>query len=462
MPEQLICPQCGAANPPGSQFCANCGWAPTQPDQQPQHGYNQPGYGQQQPYAQQLSYAPSVPYDEPRRDRRLIFVIASAAVAVALVATLAIIFVPRVLHRPAPVPAPPPVPTPTTMSQSPQPTPSAVTPSPKPSPTPPPPDYKKLGPQVSSGILKVVASGCSNGGSRIGSAFLISKTTAVASLSSLAGVGVIGLSNGHDTFAASVSAADPAHGVVILKLDRSARGHVFAVDNTSYATHDPVGTYAVSAHGTKPSLIHSKITATGAATTIAGTRVGGLSATSARVDAGSSGAPTLAADGHANGMVLLDSSDKMLIVSGTTIKETLNAHRSLPAAHCSTILGPGVSPIAGSSSGSVKSLFTRYFGGINSGNYRTAYGQLSRQLRSTGYHDYAKGWATSYDFNIVVHKASSSGAHVTFDSIFAKGKGPKPTLTCARWNIDYQFVNENGGPVINRAAPHSGSIWRKC
>jgi len=373
-----------------------------------------------------------------------------------------VIFVPRALDgRNHPVPPP----VHTTSSQSPAQS-ATAPPSPKPSATkstkPPTTDYSQLGPKISSGIFKIIATGCPVG-SRIGSAFLIGRHTAVASLSSLAGAGVIGLTNGSDTFAARVSGADLAHGIVILTLDHAAGGHVFGMDTANLATGDPVGIFGVPASGTQPALAQSTIGNTNATVMIGSTQITGLADTQATVDAGISGAPTLAANGHANGMVLLGPSNKMMIVSGETIKNaTTRAGGTLPHASCQSALGPNLTPIGGSAPTATKSLFTQYFSGINSGHYHTAFSQLSQQLRSTGYQNYAKGWATSYDFDIVVHQANGSGAHVTFDSIFAKGKGPKGTKTCARWDIDYQFVTEAGRPVIAKALPHSGSIFRRC
>lgn len=316
---------------------------------------------------------------------------------------------------------------------------------------------------MSSGILKVVASGCQDAGSRVGSAFLISKDRAVASLSSLAGAKVIGLSDGNKTIPASVSAADPKHGVVVLKLDRPTSGHVFTLDKTTFNSGDPIGTYGVTVKSTRPSLNQTKINSADADAVIAGTKITGLADTQASADAGMSGAPTLTADGHANGMVLLDSSNSMLIVPGRTIGAAVDRHSgSLPRTSCSLTAGPDATVINGSAGKRVKAMLQRYFGGINSGNYPKAFKQLSRRLRAGGFRGYQKGWATSYDFNIVVHKATASSAYVTFDSIFEKGKGPKGSGTCARWDIDYRFVTEGGAPAIDKANPHAGAIWRKC
>ncbi|GAB3919201.1 hypothetical protein GCM10011575_29660 [Microlunatus endophyticus] len=492
MPEYLICPQCRAANPPGSQFCAQCGWAPT-PDpqpaehqgQNPQPASGQPefqapyAYGQSynQPYPEQAPAGQPTPYRQPvstgqqppRRDRRLTLMILAGALAVVVIAALAVVIIPRVANQASPAPQPVPAPPPSAQSSAPQPSPSrSATASTSPTPASPTPsrtpDYGRFGAQVSSGILEIVGSGClSGGGSMVGSAFLINNRTAVAALSSLAGADVIAVSNGSDTFAASVAGTDLVDGLVILKLDHPVSGHVFPVDAVSPAVGDPVGSYGIDTSTTKPALVKARVQGTGAAVKLGSYEVKGLASTTAVVDNGISGAPTLAANGHANGMVLLDSRGRMMIVSGKAIKEAV-AHPSgsLPATHCKDQRGPSSTTISVSGTKPVDDMFVSYFTGINSGDYRSAFGQLSSQLQATGYSNYAKGWATSYDFNIKVRKATGSGAHVTFDSIFAKGKGPSPSLTCARWDIDYTFTHEGGKPVINKAEPHSGSIWKKC
>jgi hypothetical protein len=292
---------------------------------------------------------------------------------------------------------------------------------------------------------------------------LINTNTAVASLSSLAGATVIALTDGDRTVRATVSAVDRAHGIIVLRLHSPLSGHVFTVDTPTLETGDPVGTYGVTVKGHRPTLTETKITETDAETRIAGLTVTGLAATRESVDAGLSGAPTLSADGHANGMVLLDPSNTVMIIPGRAIAAAVRKHGgSLPANGCSRPLGPSATMINGSAGQRVHAMLQRYFSGINSGDYPSAFSQLSRRLQAGGFQGYRDGWATSYDFNIVVHRATATSAHVTFDSIFEKGKGPKGSGTCARWDIDYQFVIEGGSPAIDRANPHSGPIWRKC
>jgi hypothetical protein len=511
VPEHLICPRCGASNPLGSTSCANCGWAPPPPGQESQHPQQQaqqqapphqaPRYEQQPPYDQppsdyQTPYASGQPgygppgygppgygppgygppgYGPPGatapdgRNRRLLYILGSAALGLILVIVLAVILVPPAVRR---MNADPGVPvTSVVPAQSARPSaPPSELPSPPPTagstagqPPPAPPDYRKLGPQVSSGILKIVASGCPDAGSHIGSAFLINSRTAVASLSSLAGATVIALTDGERTVPASVSAVDIRHGIVVLRLHSPTSGHVFTLDRASLMADDPVGSYGVTIKGSRPTLSQTKITETAAETRIAGHTVTGLAATPTSVDAGLSGAPTLSADGHANGMVLLDPSNRMMIIPGRTIAAAVTRHGgSLPATGCSRPVGPNATVITGSAGKRVRAMLQRYFSGINSGDYASAFSQLSQRLQAGGFNGYREGWATSYDYNIVVHDATATRAHVTFDSIFEKGKGPKGSGTCARWDIDYRFVIEGGSPAIDQAKPHSGAIWRKC
>jgi hypothetical protein len=452
VPEQLICPQCGAANPPGSESCANCGWAPasTTPEPAPKHPGGRGGF------VSGLSARFSSP-----------FTLIAGVLGVVLVLALALVVVLHFVRgsndsgtaSAAPPPSLSPAPTAT---GSPTPKPSISTP--KPVSSAPAPDDKKLGQQVSTGILKVVASGCRNVGSRVGSAFMIGKDTAVASYGSLAGARVIALTDGTKTIPAHVSNADAQHGVVVLKLDRPIDGHVFSVDAVSPKQGDSTKAFGVKITGTQPEPAQAKITDVGVETLIGTTNVTGLANTEARVDGGMSGAPTVADNGHATGMVLVGpTGGTMMIVPGQSVAAAIKNGGSLPAANCSDVAGPDATVIEGGGNSKVRSALQDYFGGINSGDYSAAYRRLSNAGRGgTSYQDHVDGWATSYDFNIVVHKATGSSAHVSFDSIFTQGRGPKGSATCARWDIDYQFVNSSSGLLINKAAPHSGRIWTRC
>jgi hypothetical protein len=344
---------------------------------------------------------------------------------------------------------------------------SGEVPKPKPrssTPSTPAPNYPELTEQVDSGVFKVVATGCDEG-SRVGSAFLVGDKTAATSYAVVAGAGVAALTMGSTTVGAKITAADPDRGVAILQLDRAVDGHVFDVADVVPKVGHRVGLLGVKARGRAVDLTTAAITQTETSDGVAGRTVSGLGRADTRIDPGLAGGPTLDASGRANGMALGSSgSGPLQVVSGTAISETINGRPEPEAGDCTAAYGPDVTMIGGSPPRRVQEVFAGYFGGINSGDYRKAYNRLGPGNRSErGYADYRDGWLSSYDFNIVVHSSSRRGAHVTFDSIFLAGSGPTTSMTCARWDIDYEFAEEDGKLLINKADPHrGGEEWREC
>ena len=134
-------------------------------------------------------------------------------------------------------------------------------------------------------------------------------------------------------------------------------------------------------------------------------------------------------------------------------------------AACSAPLGPSdaevpVAPASDALEHAAAGTFARYFGGINSGDYGTAYRQLSPQLRS-GYDSFAEGVSTSYDFDFDVRALSetSAGAAVwlRFVSLQKPKYGPEGE-GCTQWSIDYELVwNAAGRLLIDDVDGHNGS-----
>lgn len=120
----------------------------------------------------------------------------------------------------------------------------------------------------------------------------------------------------------------------------------------------------------------------------------------------------------------------------------------------------GVSP------GVVGTLST-YFAAIDSGNYQTAYGQLSPTEQATVSEvQFATNESSTDDENIGITSASSTGPHsekvaVLFTSQQSASKGPQGT-TCGTWNLTYGMVLTGGLWLINSSAPTSGSGYAAC
>ena len=326
----------------------------------------------------------------------------------------------------------------------------------------PGPDFTASADKVKSGVLRVFATGCGDG-TRIGSAFLIGKKTAVTSYADVAGAKAIVLTNGDKTVPVTVRTADPDHGVVILHLGDAVDGHVFDLAKTPLEQGDPIAVLGDALHETAPRATTGEISATDQTVTVAGTSISGLAGAGIDYDGGWAGAPALDTDGRARGMVVAGP-EQTSIVPASAIKAALKGHWDLPASTCTQTLGPEETQIGGHPTEAVEQLLSRYFGAINAGDYVTAYAQLGPGSKPAGTtrEEYFQGWSSSYDFNITVHANDRGGAHVSFDSIFEPGQGPAPSITCARWDIDYEFTDDNGQMLINKSQAHSGRIWHRC
>ncbi|HEY9291028.1 MAG TPA: hypothetical protein VIP98_07105, partial [Microlunatus sp.] len=397
-----------------------------------------------------------------RRPRPLVLA-AMIAGAVAIIALAAVLILQAVQAGNGPRVAPPVTPAVTVSPQrsesaGPSPSPSGT---PTPSPTPPP-DFDAIADAVKSGVVRVFATGCSDG-TRIGSAFLVGKDTAVTSYAAVAGAKAIAITAGDETISATVRSADPEHGVVVLDLGDSVGGHVFDLSGEPLEKAGPTAVLGVPVDGSAPSVTAGEIADTDQTAEVAGTSVSGLATTSTHYDDGWAGAPTLAADGSASGMVVAGPQHPS-VVPAASVKAALGGHQDLPETKCSRVLGPDLTRIGGHPTDPVEQLLSTYFGGINTGDYATAYAQLGPGSRPAGTsrEDFYQGWTSSYDFNITVHSGDNDGAHVSFDSIFEPGRGPSPSISCARWDIDYEFISDNGRLLINKSQPHSGRIWHNC
>lgn len=98
---------------------------------------------------------------------------------------------------------------------------------------------------------------------------------------------------------------------------------------------------------------------------------------------------------------------------------------------------------------STTEVLNRYFAGINSGDYASAWGTYSRSLRARiPYDEFADGVATSQDTDVQVHdvRALDSGtalAHVTFTGHQDPSKDENG-YGCTEWDLSYRMVLEEG------------------
>lgn len=109
-----------------------------------------------------------------------------------------------------------------------------------------------------------------------------------------------------------------------------------------------------------------------------------------------------------------------------------------------------------------------YFGAINRGDYPAAYALLGPQAQAkTSYGRFADGLTTSQDTDVQVFDLNASNplrpvAWVTFTSRQAPEKGPDG-LPCARWSMDYEFLDSAGQLLIDSVSAHGGGdAWAPC
>jgi hypothetical protein len=109
----------------------------------------------------------------------------------------------------------------------------------------------------------------------------------------------------------------------------------------------------------------------------------------------------------------------------------------------------------------IAATFNRYFDGINSGDYATAYAQLDPNNHpASGEPGFAQGDSTSYDSQFRILSATQTSpthAHVAlqFVSLQRTDKGPDGD-TCDTWTLDYHLVQLDGSWYIHATNGYGG------
>jgi hypothetical protein len=129
-------------------------------------------------------------------------------------------------------------------------------------------------------------------------------------------------------------------------------------------------------------------------------------------------------------------------------KAAAQAAQSRAAQTPQVIVVPG--PAAGAAyydSSSASATLNTYFDSISSGDYATAYAQLSpsEQAKKGSLSAWSSGLLTSVDTNVVVNSVNNLGggtivANVSFHSHQSPDNGVNPGETETNWNIDYTMV----------------------
>ncbi|MGO1971398.1 MAG: trypsin-like peptidase domain-containing protein [Propionibacteriaceae bacterium] len=468
------CPNCNQAVPLDATRCPACGLPRNLPIFDEDGSYLGTSFARPQATATPSPVtAPSLPPQgpdqqltttiTPRRRSALMIILAVCGGAVLLgivAAVLAyqVIYAPdRTAGRPATTATPSPAAAPPSSSagESAEPT---ATPSPTPSPTPEA-DYPAVFEDVSSGVVQVLASTCGSTG--IGSGFLVDDRTVVTSYQSVAGAVSVVVRVGTELTLATVDGGSRERGIAVLNLVDALDGHAFTLaEEWSLTVGDGYGSAGVAASEQQPSLTEGEVTDVDVDTSDEGAPMSGLVRLDGDYNAGLAGGPVLDGEGRVIGaLVGTAGQQESLAVPVEALAEVVDEPSSMSAGDCQRPLGPDL-PVE--ISGHRAADLEHYFAAINTGDYDAAYRHLGPAIRKdTSKKQAAAGWVSTYDFNIEVQKGPNGKVWVTFDSIFAEGKGPKG-LICATWSLDYGVEGSGKKTVINTSVAHGDEAFKPC
>ena len=321
----------------------------------------------------------------------------------------------------------------------------------------PPPDLAGVFARVRSGVVRVLASTCT--GTGVGTGFLTDARTAVTALVSVdRAVAVVIVVRGRP-IPATVRSVSPVTGLATLRLARPVAGYHLALGEAAPTVGQQVGVVGVPVASTAPKLTKVAVTATDER----GSGLSGLVALKGSADLGLSGAPVVDGSGGVVGMVVADEDETGLkaVPAGTLDR----AARKKPGkGSCGRPSGPQIpTVITGDAPEASKATLQRYFAGINTGDYDAVFDAFEPGTLKGSRSEIEKGFRSTYDFHIRIEAWQGQNVWVRFDSIFAAGRGPRSSLTCARWSRVFVFGDSDGGTRIGRVENRTGvPLFRAC
>ena len=321
----------------------------------------------------------------------------------------------------------------------------------------PPPDLAGVFARVRSGVVRVLASTCT--GTGVGTGFLTDTRTAVTALVSVdRAVAVVVVVRGRP-IPATVRSVSPVTGLATLRLARPVAGYHLALGEAVPTVGQQVGVVGVPVASTAPKLTKAAVTATDER----GSGLSGLVALKGSADLGLSGAPVVDGSGGVVGMVVADDDETTLkAIPATTLNGA--ATQSPDAGSCGRPSGPRIpTVITGDAPEASKATLQRYFTGINTGDYDAVFDAFEPGVLKGSRSEISKGFRSTYDFHIRIEAWQGQNLWVRFDSIFAAGRGPRRSLTCAHWSRVYIFADSDGGTRIGRVENRTGvPVYRAC
>lgn len=369
----------------------------------------------------------------------------------------------------------------TTPSETPTPSPSVSEPVSSGSPSPAA-DFAALYKDVSDGVVRIETVSCDGLG--VGSGFLVGPDLVATVDHVVDGSVSIALKTDAGTTSGVVVGYDRQRDLALVRSARPLSGHTF-----SFAPGQPdVGTRVAAIGyplGEPITMTQGGVSGLDRSYTLSdGTTRRGQIQTDTPVNFGNSGGPLLTADGSVVGLVdslRQDASGIAWVVPSTDAAPLVSfwsqSPRVEPMATCDDPLGPQVlpddvervmvPPSAGDAAADVSDTLTRYFAGINSGDYASAYAMYSAHLRAGwSLAAFAADTATSFDSDFAVLDAATGEDTVSvtlqFTSLQAPDQGPDGD-TCDRWTLRYRLVLDDGGAWrIDAADKVDGRTHTSC
>lgn len=329
--------------------------------------------------------------------------------------------------------------------------------------------------RVNSGVVRIETSTC-DGGS-IGTGFLIAPNLVATVAHVVEDSAALSLTAGDHgsggTTSGVVVGIDSQADLALIRTSRSLDGHVFTI-----AAHDPAVGQQVGAigfpEGEPMTLTTGIVSGLDRTVSIEGVDRVGLIQTDAAINPGNSGGPMMTEDGRVYGLIDAVSnvasgmswavsprvaSSRFAAWHGKT-RSVVSADCDFPEAPPNLAGGDLTPPGSDPRADAVADTFATYFHAINTADYETAWRQLSPKLRGPSSSSLARGDATSFDTNVVLHDVSfptstTARAHVSFTSLQSSDKGPDGDV-CDVWDLDYTLAEHDGAWLIDTVRGHGG------
>lgn len=334
-------------------------------------------------------------------------------------------------------------------------------------------DFGTVFARVSSGVVPVTTVACGRGGT--GSAFLIDERTLVTAAHLVNQAVSVSAQVDGTPRTAEVVGIDESADLAVLEIGEVASGTALAFAEADAQIGDAVAALGYP-DGTALRLTEGHVLHVDQTVDVEGDLRHEVVESQVTARPGNSGGPLINVDGDVVGVVIARPEDgsRTIAVEASTVRSRISAMAPPSDISCEQPpLGPddpdGTDfPDTTTLTDGVAATFAAYFAGINTGDYASAYDQLSPRLASPGGFDpFAEGVSTSYDFAFDVRAAdlNDDTAHVwlEFVSLQDPAYGPDGE-PCTQWSLDYQLVRgaDNRFLIDHVTGHHGAPPHRPC